>query len=92
MKEKELRKIRQMLQELLLEHSLTKKELCDFIKMSKHKFNAILSHFDVALYINAQQTRQIFKIYYRFKAYEYEMKKYLPDSLPDKKKKNQSSD
>jgi hypothetical protein len=42
--------------------------------------------------VSAQQATQIFKIYYRFKAYEYEIKKYFSKSAKGREKGNQASD
>jgi hypothetical protein len=49
---------------------MTKKDLQDFIQMSKHKMDKILSCFGCDFYIKPDQVARIFKLYRRLKVYE----------------------
>jgi hypothetical protein len=74
--------IRKAVQELLLDFSMTKKELRDFIKMSKHKLNKLLSCFDLDANVTPEQAARVLKLYNRKRTYDYQVQQCLKPMDP----------
>jgi len=84
--------LQHIMQDLLLNQALTKRDIARTVKLSLYKINRILHETQNVYFIKNDQEDRLIDLYRRLKQYEHKIDEYIVEIDKSKKDKDQDKD